>query len=159
MSDEIRQKAERRLEQALESAGARDPRDHYRSLMKTLKEESADAFQEARRHYEETLLPAVAEGGVDPLAAWREFGLHLAELTAPGRTVAVDRTGAARPYENGGGPGEPGTSVQAEESADELLLHLPEEGRRRALLVSLPPDPSDAQKATYRLLVAGRQTV
>ena len=36
-----------------------------------------------------------------------------------------------------------------------LILHLPEKGR--ALLVALPPSLSSAQRATYDVLVAGKQ--
>lgn len=149
MSQEIRETAERRMDEAIES-GARDPREHYRTLMRALKEKSPEAYREAVRHYQEELVPAVAEEMAEPVAAWRDFGRMLAELTTPGRAVTVDVTGAARPYDPSDDAGGPG---------DELVLHLPEEGRRRALLVALPPEPSDAQRATCRLLVNGRQTI
>lgn len=146
MTDELRRRVEQRLEAALETSGARDPRDHYRELLRDLKEKDPDAYGSAVGYYEETLLPAVAAGDEEPLKGWREFGRRIAELSAPGRTVALDASGRARAYDPEG-------------AAGDLVLHLPEESRRRALLVALPQEPSDAQRAAYRLLVAGRQTL
>jgi hypothetical protein len=67
----------------------------------------------------------------------------LAELTVPGRTVAVDASGRAGRY-------------QPPPAPDDLILHLPEVAGGRALLVGLPKELSDAQRATYDWLVAGR---
>ena len=55
----------------------------------------------------------------------------------------IDATGRARPWE---GP-----------TAKELVLHLPDARNGRALLVGLPAELSDAQRATYDVLVAGKQ--
>jgi hypothetical protein len=89
------------------------------------------------------LVESIASGGVAPLDAWTEYGRRLAELTAPGRTVAIDATGRSRPY-------------QPPNTSDDLVLHLPRASGGRALLVALPKDLSDAQRATYDWLVAGR---
>lgn len=142
MSDEITETADRVLEEALERTGARDPRDFYRERLRSLKSSDPEAYEEAVEYYRQTLLPKVAEGEEEPLAAWTEYGRTLAQAVAPGRTVSIDETGRSRPYE---GP-----------TRDHLILHLPDDTGTRALLVGLPPELSPAQRATYDVLVAGK---
>ena len=144
MDDEIKRTAEERFEAAREAAGARDPRGFYRDTLRDLKEVNPAGYDEAVRHFQETLVPSIASGEAEPLEAWREYGRLLAELMGPGRTVAVDESGRAEPY-------------QSQAPMDRLVLHIPDEKRSRALLVSLPPEPSPAQLATYQLLVKGKQ--
>jgi hypothetical protein len=144
MTSEERQKADTLLEAALRETGARDPREFYRDRLRELKERDRDAYEQAIRYFEDTLVPSIAAAAADPLTAWTEYGRRLAELTAPGRTVSVDETGRAAPYSS---PTRPGT----------LVLHLPKAAGARALLVGLPPELSDAQRATYDWLVLGRQ--
>lgn len=141
-----REIADSLLEQALQSSGSRDPREFYRERLRELKERDPERYREAVRYFESTLVPSVAAGGTDPLAAWTEYGRHLAELTAPGRTVAIDESGRARRYEPPHAP-------------EELILHLPQAPGGRALLVGLPRELSEAQRATYDWLVAGRLRV
>ena len=144
MADEqTMEKADRILEDALERTGARDPRDFYRERLKTLKASDTSAYETAVAYYRETLIPAVASEEADPLAAWTEYGRALAEAVASGRTVTVDGTGRAHPYE--------------EPVSDHLILHLPDDRGQRALLVGLPPELTPAQRATYDVLVAGKQ--
>ena len=135
--------ADRILEEALERAGARDPRDFYRDRLRTLKESDPEGYRSAVAYYQDTLIPSVASGDAEPLEAWTEYGRTLAEAVAEGRTVSIDATGRAHPYE---GP-----------MADHLVLHLPDDRGTKALLVGLPPDLTRAQRATYDVLVAGRQ--
>ena len=144
MTTDLRAKIDARLSAALAASGARDPRDQYRARLRDLRRSNPQGYTDALAHYQETLVPSIAERGADPLAAWWEFGLVLAHLTAPGRAVAVDGTGLSRPFEP---PGE----------ADDLILHLPDAGNARALLVSLPATPSAAQTATHDWLVLGRR--
>lgn len=144
MDEERQAKAEERFEDALEESGARDPRDYYRERLRELKGEDPEAYERAVAHYADELIPSIAAGGADPLAAWQEYGRLIAELTAQGTTVEVDPSGRSHSYD----PPAP---------TDRLVLHLPDEKRRRALLVSLPAEPSDAQRATYDLLVRGKQ--
>ena len=144
MTDELTERADRVLEEALEATGARDPREFYRERLRELKQANPEGYQEAVSYYRETLIPAVANGDARPLEAWTEYGRVLAEAVTPGRTVSIDATGLAHPYE---GP-EP----------DRLVLHLPS-GSGRALLVGLPPELSPAQRATFDVLVAGKQKV
>jgi hypothetical protein len=145
MIDDVTERADRMLEAALEATGARDPREFYRDRLRELKQADPDAYQGAVAYYRDTLLPLVANGEGDPLGAWTEYGRRLAQALAPGRTVSVDDTGRAHPYD---GP-----------RADRLVLHLPDAGGSRALLVGLPAELSAAQRATYDVLVAGKQSV
>lgn len=142
--NDLRARADQRFEEALRAAGARDPRDFYRTRLRELKEQSPDAFRRALAYYEERLIPSVAAEGSDPLVEWIEYGRFLAQLSAPGRTVQVDPSGRALPY----APPAP---------ADHLVLHLPDATGARALLVGLPRRLSPAQRATYDLLVEGSQ--
>jgi hypothetical protein len=145
MSETVAAAAEQALEAALAQSGARDPREFYRERLRELKRLRPDEYQSAVSYYTQTLLPDVAERRRDPLLAWTEYGRRLAEALAPGRTVAVDQTGRARPYDSS--------------AVVSLVLHLPDDGGARALLVALPRRLSPAQRATYDLLVAGRQRV
>jgi hypothetical protein len=144
MSDDLTAEADRRLEDALASTGARDPREFYRERLKELKQANPDGYAEAVAFYRDDLIPEVASGEGDPLVAWTEYGRRLAEALAPGRTVAVDVTGRAHTYE----PPAP---------RDHLILHLPGGRGGRALLVGLPAELTPAQRATYDVLVSGRQ--
>jgi len=144
MSDQVTQQADRNLEAALEATGARDPREFYRDRLRELKQANPDGYDSAVTYYRETLLPAVAEGTSAPLDAWTEYGKRLAEALMPGRTVSIDETGRSHSYE---GP-----------SLERLILHIPT-GKGRALLVGLPAELSPAQRATYNVLVAGKQKV
>ncbi|NNF13018.1 MAG: hypothetical protein HKN72_07340 [Gemmatimonadetes bacterium] len=142
MTDEIAAEADRIFEEALERTGARDPRQFYRERLLTLKGSDADGYATAVDYYRETLVPDIASGNAEPLGAWTEYGRILAEAVADGRTVSVDSTGLARPYE---GP-----------NVEHLILHLPSDGGR-GLVVALPEKLSAAQRATYDVLVDGRK--
>ena len=144
MSDDLNAAADARLEEALARLGARDPREFYRERLRELKQADAQGYEGAVAYYRDTLIPSVASGTVDPLAAWTEYGRRLAEAVSPGRTVAVDGTGLAHPYS------EPAPG-------DHLVLHLPGGRGGRALLVGLPAHLTDAQRATYDVLVSGKQ--
>jgi hypothetical protein len=142
MIDSLAAAADAALEAALQASGARDPREFYRERLRELKRLRPHEYDSAAAYYTETLIPQVARGEREPLEAWTEYGRRLAVALAPGRTVGIDETGSARPWEGG---------------LDRLVLHLPDENGARALLVGLPPQLSDAQRATYDVLVAGKQ--
>ncbi len=142
MSESTAAEAEKVLESALAESGARDPRDFYRERLRELKRTHPDDYHRAVAYYTDTLLPEVAERRRDPLVAWTEYGRRLAEALAPGHTVSIDDSGRARPYAD---------------SADGLIVHLPDDRGARALLVSLPRSLSVSQRATYDVLVAGKQ--
>lgn len=142
MSEIIAAEAEKKLEAALAAHGARDPREFYRERLRDLKQADAAAYDRAVAYYRDTLLPSIAHGEAEPLAAWTEYGRTLAEALAPGRTVRIDGTGRAHPYEGPGGT--------------DLVLQIPEGKGGRAVLVALPAELTRAQKATYHVLVAGK---
>ncbi len=144
MSDDLNARADARLEEALAREGARDPREFYRDRLRDLKVVDPEGYAAAVAYYRDTLIPQVASGEGDPLAAWTEYGRRLAEAVSPGRTVAVDATGRAHAY-------------RAPAPHDHLVLHLPEAKGSRALLVGLPAEISPAQRATYDVLVSGKQ--
>ncbi len=112
-------------------------------LLRELKQANPEGYAKAVVYYRDTLIPSVASGDAEPLEAWTEYGRRLAESLAPGRTVAVDGTGRAHPYE-------------APAPRDRLLLHIPDGKGGRALLVGLPAELTAAQRATYDVLVAGK---
>jgi len=143
MSDNLAAAADKALESALAEAGARDPREFYRERLRELKRADQGAYETAVAYYRDTLIPEVAGGERDPLDAWTEYGRRLAAALSPGRTVSVDDTGLAHEYR---GP-----------ARNHLVLHLPDGKGTKALLVGLPGTLSPAQRATYAVLVEGKQ--
>lgn len=146
MATDPQKKADARFAAALAAGRARDPRDYYRARLRDLKRSNPQGYADAVAYYRTTLVPSIAEDGADPLVAWRDFGLLVARLSAPGRAVAVDPGGRSRPFEP---PGE----------AEDMILHLPDARNARALLVGLPPEPSAAQMAAHNWLVLGRRAL
>jgi hypothetical protein len=144
MADDLRARADARFEQALAQTGARDPRGFFRDQLRDLKANDAEAFRRALRYFDETLIPAVAADGSDPVAEWLEYGRLLASLTTPGRAVQIDPGGRAREYAR-------------PVPADALVLHLPDNAARPALVLGLPPRLTPHQRASYDLLVKQSQ--
>jgi hypothetical protein len=144
MDDSVKNRAETLFDQALSGSGNRDPRDFYRKRLKELKGTDPSAFATAATYYRDELIPGIADGRLEPLSAWLEYGRFLAELIEEGTTVLIDESGKSRAYEPGSGAGL-------------LILHLPRDSKRRALLIGLPTQLSPAQRASYQLLVEGRQ--
>ena len=72
MADDIAAEADRNFEAALEKTGARDPRQFYRDRLLALKGADSDGYARAVEYYRETLVPDIASGARDPLAAWTE---------------------------------------------------------------------------------------
>lgn len=146
MADDLQTRAEERLEEALASTGARDPRDYYRERLRALREQDRSLYEQAVGHYKDVLIPAIAGGEADPLAAWTEYGRRLAELASPGRTLTLDASGRATAYTQ---PADPA----------HLVLHLPDSPRGPSLLVALPTELTPAQRAAYAWLVQGRTSL
>ena len=139
-----RERADARLETALQDADQQDPRPLYRPALKYLRDRRPDAFREALRYFEDELIPSVA-GEADPLDAWLAYGRRLADALGEGRLVELDSTGRARP-------------VTDPVAARGLVLHLPDDGAAPALALRVPVEPSRPQQAAFELLVEGRQT-
>jgi hypothetical protein len=140
----LRERADQRFADALKASGARDPRDHFRTVLTELRAANPAAYKEALAYFTTRLIPAVAADGSDPVAEWMEYGRVLARLQQPGRTVQIDPTGRSRDY-------------AAPVPPDDMVLHLPESASKPAIVVGLPPKLSPAQRATYDLLVRGSQ--
>ncbi|NNF26029.1 MAG: hypothetical protein HKN73_02250 [Gemmatimonadetes bacterium] len=146
MDSSLQDEADRRFSEALDTTGARDPRDYYRERLKELRTSNPEGYRKAVSYYQETLIPRVGDPDSDPMKEWRSYGLEIARLTAPGRTVRVDPSGRAEPF-----------SEPCPDTA--MVLHVPDGRGPPALLVGLPPQPSDAQIATYDWLVGGRRAL
>lgn len=144
MAQDLRARADERFERALKQTGARDPRGFFRDQLRDLKENDAEAYRRAVRYFQETLIPTVADEGSDPVAEWLEYGRVLASLSTPGRTVQIDGGGRARDYAR---------PVPLEA----MVLHLPENAARPALVLGIPPKLTPAQRASYDLLVKQSQ--
>ena len=129
-----------RLEEARRERGLADPRPTFRKLLKRLASEDRDAYREAVRHFEEELVPSVAGGEADPVAAWLTYGLRLVSVLSDGEARAVDESGRADPVDDTSAP-----------PVGPLLLWLPASGDR-GLVLARPEEPSDAQRATVELL-------
>jgi hypothetical protein len=139
----MQEQADALLNDALAETGAADPRPRYRLLLSELKRQDPSAYDEAVSRFRDLVLPAIARREADPLTAWLDYGRHLAEKLAPGRTLALDEHGRSSPF---GGPS----------PWKDLILHVPADPRARAILIGEPPRPSRAQRATIDLLVHGR---
>lgn len=144
MDESQNARAEERFEAALSTTGARDPREYYRERLKALRTAEPDAYRCAVQYYEDTLLPSIADSDADPVEAWWEYGRRIAELSVDGRTVEIDPSGRSHSYSR-------------PTPRDRMVLHLPDGTKGLALVVGLPTDLSQAQMASYDLLVAGRQ--
>lgn len=142
--DDLKTRAEARLDAALTDADQQDPRDHYRGALRTLKQHDPEGFEAALRYFEEDLIPAVA-GEADAIDAWLDYGLMLARTLGEGRTVELDGTGRAQP-------------VRDVKVASGLVLHLPDDPATPALVLRCPRTPTRPQQAALELLVHGRQT-
>ena len=143
MDATLRDRADARLEEALARAGLQDPRGFYREWLRALRARDAAAFDEARRHYEETLLPRVAEEGTDAIEEWLDYGRRLAEMSGPGDLVEIDADGRSR-------------VAATPATRDRLILYLPTLPREPARILNLPIRLSAAQRANIDLLIEGR---
>ena len=143
MDPQLRARADARFERLVEETGARDPREFYRGMLRELRALDEERYETAVADFRDRVLRAIAENSGDPLQSWLQFGLRLAESLHPGRAVIVDELGRSRAY-------------TPPPSWKDLILHLPDEGRVRALPVGLPPELSGAQQATVDLLCQGR---
>lgn len=128
-----------RTDEALATGGFADMRPDYRAILRKLRDFDAAAFAEATRRFEEELVPAVADGGADPIAAWVAYGAWLALKLEPGRLLRLDESGLATPADPDPVPGH-------------VLLYLPDEARQPAVPIVLPADPSPSQQAALELL-------
>jgi hypothetical protein len=136
MDDTVKGRAEARTVEAISTGPFEDFREAYRERLRWLKESRPDAFTRALNHYD-TLVERIANGG-DVITEWLNYGRELGHLTGAGKLVAIDETGRA---------------VTPSGSADQMLLHLPDDAAVPALALAVPRELSDAQRASFDLLV------
>jgi hypothetical protein len=139
MNQELRRRAEARLQEAAARLGLSDPRPAYRDRLRVLRERHTAAFDRAIAHYEGTVLPALADGP-DPITTWTEYGAFLAGLTADGRSFRIDGTGRAATF-------------RAPVQPNELVLFVPDDAATDVLVMTMPAAATPAQQATVDLLV------
>ena len=132
--------ARSRTDSSLAGAGLEDPRPALRDLLRQLRAQDSEGFSEATERFAQVLVPAAASETSDPLVAWIEYARWLSDRLAHGRAVRIDITGRASPAS---GDPEPGM----------LLVHIPDEQARRAMVLLAPRQLSEAQQETIRLLV------
>jgi hypothetical protein len=137
MDSQLRSRAEAGLVKAAERHGLADPRPSYRERLRALRQARPDAFDQAVEHYEQTVLPALADA--EPLPVWLEYGRYLASLTTTGKAITVDASGRAAPW--------------TREAQAGLVLFVPEDNAAEVMVLSQPVTPSPAQHATLTLLV------
>ena len=142
MGVNVKKQAEDRLDQALAETGAMDPRIPYRQLLRDLKHRSEPEYDHAVALFQESVLEATAAEDADPLSSWLQFGLGLAERLQPGKDVLIDETGRVGPF-------------APPPSWRDLILHVPEDRRAKAIVVGRPPKLTRAQSATIDLLALG----
>lgn len=138
--DSEKARAEARTDAALAQSAFQDPRPAFRERLRRLREQQPKAFSTALAYYEEILVPALIGSTDEPLSVWIEYGRRLGELTAPGKTFAIDAFGRAHPYRGSG-------------SGAELILHLPDDTATEALALAVPKTLTAAQQANYDLLI------
>ncbi len=119
--------------------GAHDPRFHCRGYLRELRSKDPAAFQRAFAYYGEKVIASVASKETGPLAAWRAYGLYLAEQFGAGDAVAIDPAGKAEKYSA------PGNDA-------DLVLYVAKDWSR-AFLAFQPADPTPEQSATRAWLV------
>jgi hypothetical protein len=131
--------SEARYRAALDQHGVTDVQATYRLLLRRLKASHPSAYDAAVSRYERELVPGLEAGEGDPLRLWIDYGTWVAEQLSPGHVVAVDDTGLA-------------TTVEDELPLDRLLLYVPDVATERAIVLTMPARPSEAQMETAQLL-------
>lgn len=157
--------AEERYLEALERHGLEDLRPACRAMLRELKDGDERSYHQGVRRYEEELQPAVAGGDgegseADPVVAWIRYGAWLADRLRPGRAMAVDSDGRAKPLEDLETEGSETTgTADSDDGGDDppsfptrhLVLHLPEEWSDGGRIIAVPAEPTEYQEATREL--------
>jgi hypothetical protein len=137
MDDAAKRLADELTEKALAQGPFADFRAAYRDRLRWLKDNQAPVFGTALGHYNEVLVPNIANGS-DPLREWIDYGRRLSELTGRGKLMRVDETGRALEFDG---------------ELSGLLMHLPDDTAVPALALAVPREMSEAQRATLDLLI------
>ena len=142
MTEQRKADAEARLAAAFAEHGLADGRPAYRQHLRALREIDATGFEEALRHYEDVVVPALCDEP-DALSTWIDYGAWLGDRTGDGRIVAIDETGRAGTY-------------RSPYTAGTLVLRVPANPSDPVIPAAVPGTPSQAQQATIWLLVEKR---
>jgi hypothetical protein len=142
MTEQRKADAEARLAAAFAEHDLSDGRPAYRKQLRALRETDPSGFEEALRHYEDVVVPALCDEP-DALSTWIRYGAWLGDRTGDGRLVAIDKTGRAGTYRS---PYMAGT----------LVLRVPANPGDPVIPAAVPGTPSQAQQATMWLLVEKR---
>lgn len=126
-------------ERGLAECGLADLQPLYRRLLRKLKSVDDAAYDEAVSRYREEVEGAVERGEGDPVGVWLAYGVWLAPRLAPGTLLRITEHGRAEPA-----PSPP--------PAGPMLIHLPEDPKRRGYVLAMPAEASPAQKETAALL-------
>jgi len=124
-------------ETALGEYGLEDVQPRYRRLLLELKGRDPSSYDRAVERYKSDVEARQDERAV--LDAWVEYGAWLASVLAPGQLVSIEENGRSRP-------------VTGSPPLGTFLMQVPSEARQRALVVTIPSEPSDAQRETASLL-------
>jgi len=124
-------------EAALADRGLEDVQPRYRRLLVELKRRDAGSYERAVARYKEEV--ETCQDDPSALTAWVGYGAWLASELAPGQLVSIDKNGRSRP-------------ISGSPPLGTFLMQIPSESRQRALVVTLPLDPSDAQREAVSLL-------
>ncbi len=136
----MQENADKILDDSLKNNSVRDPRTICREQLQDLKQTDFNAYQKALDYYKERLLPQIIENSEDCLVSWQKYGCFVANLRDPGLPIEIDTAGNLHDYES-------------PTATDRMLLHLPTITSHRALPITLPLELSEAQNATYGLLI------
>jgi hypothetical protein len=149
MDTALRTRAVARLTAAARAKGLADPRAPYRERLRVLRQTEPDAFERAIEHYEQHVLPSLADA--EPLPVWIEYGRFLATLTGAGKVTRIDESGRATSWS----PDSPAALVSKWTAGVPvgLVLFIPDDAAADVMVLCQPVSPSDAQQATLRLLV------
>ena len=131
--------AEDRYSAELAERGTSDVRPACRYLLKQLKATAPEAYEAGVRRYEEELVPSIADGSLNPLDAWIDYGAWLCGQLYDGRLVCVDASGRSSPLS---GPLPDGA----------MALYLGAKDDQPTILLALPESPSAHQTAARDLL-------
>lgn len=123
----------------LAGRGISDVRPACRYLLRQLKATTPDAYQAGVRRYEDELIPSIADGSVNPLDGWIDYGAWLCDQLYGGHLVSVDASGRSTPLS---GPLPDGA----------MALYLGAKDDQPTILLASPEAPSAYQTAARDLL-------
>lgn len=120
------QAAEERYAKELAGRAIADVRPACRYLLRQLKAVTPDAYEAGVRRYEDELIPSIADGSVNPLDAWIDYGAWLCDQLYDGHLVSVDASGRSSPFSGPLPDGAMALYLGAKDDQPTILLASPE---------------------------------